>query len=163
MSVDIHDELVHLLPRLRRFALTLTRSSSNADDLVQSAIERALGARRQWEAGTRLDSWVFRIMQNLWIDETRGAGRRPRLIELEADWEGEDGRRTVGVRAELRRVSEAFSELPLDQQEVMALVVIEGASYKDAARILGIPTGTVMSRISRARAHINARIGDLDV
>ena len=154
------NELVRHLPALRRFALSLCGSPADAEDLVQASIERALRAQEQWRAGTRLDSWLFRIAQNLWRDQKRAARRRMVDLEEAAGLSGEDGREIVGLRARLRAVQRAFAALPPEQQSVLAIVVLQGASYEDAAHALGVPKGTIMSRLARARAALAAKVSD---
>lgn len=158
---DIADRIVELLPRLRRFALTLTRHEDDGDDLVQSTVERAFGRLDSWKPDTRLDSWLFKIMQNLWIDQVRA--RRSRggaAAELDAADQvaGSDGRHVTGVRRELQATLEAVLRLPDEQRSVVGLVLIEGLAYREAAEILSVPIGTVMSRLSRARAALESAV-----
>ena len=152
MASDIRHEIVALLPRRRRFARALTRSADQADDLVQGACERALRSLHTWQPGSRLDSWMFRILRNLWID---GLKRHRTELAVEAEdtpeLAGEDGRRTMEGRFELARVQAAIAALPEGQREVLVLTCIEDMSYREVADILDIPIGTVMSRLSRAR------------
>lgn len=148
-------QLVDLLPRLRRFARALTRSDADADDLTQAAIERALAHGASWQPGTRLDSWLFRIAQNLWRDELRAHRRRAEPLEEES-LAGEDGRVSLPRQLEVRDVARAFDALPEEQRVVMALVVLEGMRYEQAAHTLGVPVGTVMSRLARARSRLAA-------
>lgn len=157
---SIEAEIVALLPRLRRFAYALCRSLDDADDLVQGACERALGRLHQWQPGTRLDSWVYRIMQNLWIDQCRAQNLRGPHLELEeaADQTGSDGRRDTESRITLARVRRAMDELPEEQRLTLVLVSIEGFSYQEAADRLEVPLGTVMSRLSRARRRVHDRV-----
>jgi RNA polymerase sigma-70 factor (ECF subfamily) len=156
----IRQEIVRCLPALRRFASSLCGSRADAEDLVQASIERALRAQEQWREGTRLDSWLFRIAQNLWRDQRRAT--RDRTVELDeaVDLEGEDGRETVAQRSELRAFETAFAQLPPDHQSVLALVVLHGASYLEAARALGVPKGTIMSRLARARAALAMKMAE---
>lgn len=160
MTADIEREMVGLLPRLRRFARALSGSSDEADDLVQSACERGLRAIGSWAPGTRLDSWMYRILRNLWIDGVRRRRTGPAFSGGEGVSEliGEDGRRTVEARLELARVRTLISRLPDQQREVLALVCIEDFSYREAADLLDIPIGTVMSRLSRARQALAAEL-----
>jgi RNA polymerase sigma-70 factor (ECF subfamily) len=140
-----------LLPRLRRFAYGLTGSIDAGDDLVQSACERALSRLHQWQAGTRLDSWMYRIMQNLWFDELR-AGRRRELVTEELDaMTGGDAETEMAMRLDLAAVRRRIADLPPDQRAVLLLVSVDGLSYKEAAVALEVPIGTVMSRLARAR------------
>ena len=153
----VREEIVAIVPRLRRFCHVLTRSVDAGDDLAQSTIERALSRIDQWQAGTRLDSWMFRIAKNLSIDEARARARRGVKVDVEAldNAIGDDGRRIVEDRSDLVRVRQAIAALPDDQRALVALVIIDGQSYKEAAAIIDIPIGTVMSRISRARQFID--------
>jgi RNA polymerase sigma-70 factor (ECF subfamily) len=118
---------------------------------------RALERIEQWEAGTRLDSWMFKIAQNINIDEARARNRRGTAVGVEAleTVAGDDGVRVVEGRSDINRVRQAVSELPNDQRALVGLVILEGKSYKEAAAILDVPIGTVMSRIARARASLN--------
>ncbi|MCC7251329.1 MAG: RNA polymerase sigma factor [Hyphomicrobium sp.] len=150
---EIQSRMIQLLPRLRRFALALTGDKDKADDLVQDTCERALAHIDQWKPGTNLDSWMYRIAQNIWVDHYRS--RRSQVEQRGLDeyenLSGIDGRRVTESRLTLASVSEGISRLPAEQQVLVAMVCVEGMSYKEAAAILGIPIGTVMSRLSRAR------------
>lgn len=142
-------EIVALLPRLRRLARVLTRDATAADDLVQIAVERALTRRDQWRPGTRLDSWVMRIMKNAWIDETRIRARWGKVVE------GEDAGANVSAvtsdPAESMAIAQAMAKLPDEQRIAVALVLVDGLSYADAAEVLEIPPGTLNSRLVRGR------------
>ncbi len=153
----VREEMIASLPRLRRFCLALTRSAEAGDDLAQSTVERALDRIDQWQRGSRLDSWMFRIAQNIFIDEVRAIKRRGTQVDVDALEQviGDDGRRITEDRSELERARQAIAALPDDQRALVALVIIDGQSYKDAAAILDIPIGTVMSRIARARQSID--------
>lgn len=142
-----------IVPRLRRFAYGLTGSIDAGDDLVQSTCERALSRLHLWQPGTRLDSWMYRIMQNLWIDELRAGRRREIATDSEAldAMIGGDAEREVGVRLDLAAVRRHIAALPPDQRAVLLLVSVDGLSYKEAAAVLEVPIGTVMSRLARAR------------
>jgi RNA polymerase sigma-70 factor (ECF subfamily) len=156
---DLTDRIIALLPRLRRFALTLTRNPDDGDDLVQLSVERALSRLHRWNEGTRLDSWMFKIMQNLWIDELRSRRSRGQ-IEPDFDLDvlpGSDGREAMDARLTLQDTLAAVMALPEEQRAVMLLVVVEGFSYRDAAEVLEVPIGTVMSRISRARLTLDQK------
>jgi RNA polymerase sigma-70 factor, ECF subfamily len=156
----VREDIVAIVPRLRRFCLALTRSVDAGDDLAQSTIERALSRMDQWQHGTRLDSWMFRIARNIFIDEMRASKRRGTHIDVEALEAviGDDGRTVTEARSDMDRARQAIAALPDDQRALVALVIIDGQSYKDAAAILDIPIGTVMSRISRARQSIAAAV-----
>ncbi|MCB1483375.1 MAG: RNA polymerase sigma factor [Hyphomicrobiaceae bacterium] len=148
--------MIEFLPRLRRFAYALTRNLEQADDLVQDTCERALARADQWQPGTRLDSWMYRIAQNIWFDSKRAAKVRGERADLEdiAEISGSDGRTVVENRLTLASVFKEMDRLPRDQQVLVALVCIDGLSYKEAAETLQLPIGTVMSRLSRARQAI---------
>jgi RNA polymerase sigma factor (sigma-70 family) len=146
-------ELLTLLPRLRRFARSLARDSADADDLLQMAVERALKARAQWQVGTRLDAWMMRIVRNCWIDEVRRRSRRSETFVPEEAGAaiGIDGHVDVERSAEMHDVDKAMNALPPEQREAVALVLVEGLAYKDAAEILDVPIGTLTSRLIRGR------------
>ena len=152
--------MIALLPRLRRFALGLTGRPDDADDLVQAACERALSRLHQWQPGTRLDSWMYRIVQTTFIDEMRKRKVRGEPVDLEAagDVSGVDGRSAVDARLTLASVRRAIAQLPEDQRAVLLLVTVEGLSYRDAAESLGIPQGTLMSRLARARLRLHEMV-----
>lgn len=150
-------ELVSLLPRLRRFARALAGRREDADDLVQTALERALVRRAQWEPGTKLASWMFKIINNAWIDEVRARNRREKTFAPEEAIESSGAsasENTVDVIA-VRRAVEGLNE---DQRVAVALVLVEGLTYKEAAEVLGVPMGTVMSRLARAREQLQATL-----
>lgn len=146
-------ELLTLLPRLRRFARSLARDSADADDLMQLALERALKARHQWQAGTRLDSWMMKIVRNCWIDEVRSRARRRQTFvpEEEGHAVGTDAHHDVERSAAMHDVEKAMNALSPEQREVIALVLVEGLAYREAADLLDIPIGTLTSRLTRGR------------
>jgi len=146
-------ELLTLLPRLRRFARALARDAADADDLVQAALERALRAREQWMQGSRLDAWMMRIVRNIWIDEVRSRTRRARTFVAEEEGANvpSAAHREVEIRAELHAVDQAMNSLSPEQREVIALVLVEGLAYREAAELLDIPIGTLTSRLTRGR------------
>jgi RNA polymerase sigma-70 factor (ECF subfamily) len=153
-------ELLTLLPRLRRFARSLARDAADADDLCQAALERALKARGQWQPGTKLDAWMYRITRNCWIDEVRARTRRSQTFVPEEAGAaiGVDAHEDVERRAELNQVDRAMAELPTEQREVIALVLVEGLAYREAAEILDIPMGTLTSRLTRGRQVLARRL-----
>lgn len=154
-------EMVELLPRLRRFARVLARDPADADDLVQATVERALGRAAQWAPGTRLDSWSFRIMKTVWIDEARARQRKAKVFAPEAAGElvGDDGAGDAHRRLEAAEVERALLRLPEDQRMAVALVLVEGLSYREAAEVLDIPMGTLTSRLVRGRNAVLAQLG----
>jgi RNA polymerase sigma-70 factor (ECF subfamily) len=128
--------------------------------LTQIALEKALMRLNQWKPGTRLDSWLFRIAHNAWIDETRARRRRGTAVDLDqtAEIQGEDGRAAAHARLDLAQVRTVVATLPEEQRAVLAMVAVEGLSYQEAADALDIPIGTVMSRLARARKAVAERI-----
>ncbi len=153
MRDDIRQQMVALLPRLRRFAYVLTRDLELADDLVQDVCLRALDRIGQWEEGTRLDSWLFRIAQNIWFDRLRSLKSRGQMETIDdgGEFMGEDGRDIAESRLALSDIANALEKLSPEQQVLIALVCVDGLSYKEAADTLQVPIGTVMSRLARAR------------
>lgn len=155
----IRAQMTALLPRLRRFASSLTGNMPDADDLVQDTVERALRNLHRWQPGTRLDSWMYRIAQNIWIDAVRA--RRIRAAAKADPNEGMaafDGERAIEAKLNFADTCRALGELPEDQRAVVALVLIEGLTYRETADILEVPIGTVTSRLARAREALSARV-----
>ncbi|MDQ6437857.1 RNA polymerase sigma factor [Mesorhizobium sp. LHD-90] len=157
----VEDRLIAFLPNLRRFAISLSGSRDVADDLVQAACERALASADRFEPGTRFDAWMFRILRNLWIDQIRRrktAGVQEDISDHHELSTG-TGEREAEARMTLKSVAEAIGELADEQREVLLLVCVEELSYRDAAEVLGIPIGTVMSRLARARKNLGVAAG----
>ncbi|HRD77398.1 MAG TPA: sigma-70 family RNA polymerase sigma factor [Hyphomicrobiaceae bacterium] len=153
----LRQEIITLLPRLRRFAYALSGSPEQADDIVQAACLRALSRLHQFTPGTRLDSWMFRIVQTTFVDQGRARARRPTASDDEALGNVADDARIherTEARAALAIVRDEMAKLPEEQRIVLSLVAIEGLSYQEAADTLEIPIGTVMSRLSRARRRL---------
>jgi RNA polymerase sigma-70 factor (ECF subfamily) len=157
---QLRAQMMALLPRLRRFALALTSRPSEADDLVQDTVERALRNLNQFVPDTRMDSWMFRIAQNLWIDRLRANKVRAGTVNdlTEAENLAFDGERAAEAHSMLAATMRALKELPQEQREVVALVLIDGISYREAAAILELPIGTVTSRLARAREALAVRV-----
>lgn len=145
---------------MRRFAGAMARNMADADDVVQIAVERALRARQQWQPGTRLDSWLYRIIRNVWIDETRARGRQTKIFAPEEDGVsvGADPTPALEARVDLGKAQAAMQRLPQEQREAIALVLVEGLAYAEAADVLGIPIGTLTSRLLRGRAALAAAL-----
>ena len=159
MRDQIQTGLLTLLPRLRRFAIALTGSVTDAEELVQGACERVLKKADQVRDVTRVDAWIYGIMRNLWTDELRSRRlRRHDDLSAAEDVAGEDGVATVEGRITLAAVRRELAALPEDQRTVLVLICVDGLSYKEAADVLEIPVGTVMSRLSRAREDLHARL-----
>ena len=159
---SFENEIAALLPRLRRFAHALSRNPADADDLTQAAIERALRSKGQWQPGTRLDSWCYRIIRNLWIDTARSRVRKEKMEAPpeEAERVGEDPREAMHASLDLKRVMTAMGRLPDDQREVVALILIEGFGYREVSEMLDLPIGTVSSRLVRGRTALLAMVGE---
>ena len=160
-SSDPRAELISLLPRLRRFAYGLTGDGHRADDLVQAGCLKAIERWSQYQSGTSLASWMFRILQTTWLDEYRTRQRQQTESWDEGFDElmGDDGTTLLEARSEARAVRRLVAELPEDQRAVLMLVAVEGLSYKEAAEVLELPLGTVMSRLARARARLAEGLG----
>ncbi len=149
-----NSQLVTLLPRLRRFAYALTAGGPDADDLVQAACERALSRKNQWRKGSRLDSWMFKIMSRLRIDTYRSKEfKLVRQLQNEAAIpdNGLTPEEETDAKTRLEQVMLAMDRLSKQDRAMLALVCLEGYSYRETARMLDIPIGTVMSRLARAR------------
>ena len=155
MSMSGPDDIIAELPKLRRFAVSLTGNRPDADDLLQRTVERLLS--RPIPDGAHLLKWSFRICRNLWIDEIRSRQvRNPvNVEEITPVLYSEDGERTVMNRLTLGDVDKAMSALPSEQREVISLIAVEGLSYADASDVLDVPIGTIMSRVSRARRNLS--------
>lgn len=163
LVADLKREMIALLPRLRRFARTLTRSVPEADDLVQEACLRALSRADQWDPAQPADRWLFRITRNIWISEIRkrnvriGEGQVPAedSNELVTQETGEAGVAAAELRGHI-------AALPSELASVLLTVSVEGYSYAEAAELFDIPVGTVMSRIHRARKTLGKRIAETE-
>jgi RNA polymerase sigma factor (sigma-70 family) len=160
-SGTFQDQLAAALPRLRRFAHALSRNTADADDLAQATVERALRSQTQWQPGTSLLNWLYRIMRNLWIDTVRSRSRREKFEAPaeEGDRIGQDPRDAIDASIELQAVMAAMQRLPEEQREVVALILVEGFGYRETAEMLGVPIGTVSSRLVRGRTALLEQIG----
>lgn len=148
---EVERRLASLLPRLRRFAHGLARNTADADDLVQAAAERMLKSRDQWQPGTNFDAWAYRILRNLWIDMARSGQRRDRIFVAEEQGLSVGAASEAEATVELHYLMRAMGRLPDEQCEAVALVMIEGLAYAEAAEVLEIPMGTLTSRLVRGR------------
>lgn len=154
---QVRDQIVALLPRLRRFGRAITRHPSDADDLVQIAIERALLRYEQWRPEAPFHSWMFGIMRNAWIDEARARGRQGKvLVPEEAGLDVPDNASEAQLR--MLSVQRAMATLPEEQRLAVALVLVEGLSYKEAAEALDVPIGTLTSRLARGREALQKQL-----
>ena len=159
---EFAQELGAMLPRLRRFAFALSRHPADADDLAALALERALRSRSQFTPGTRLDSWLFRITRNLWIDTVRARKRQQSRFAAEEEGAsvGFDPRPGTEAAIDLKRAMAALDRLPDEQREVVALILIDGLGYRETAEALDLPIGTVSSRLVRGRKALLALLGE---
>lgn len=160
---DLKRELIALLPRLRRFARTLTRSVPDADELVQEACLRALTRADQWDRDQPLDRWMFRITRNLWVSEIRKRGVRIGAGVVPADETSELVTVETGeAHVAASDLSRLMATLPSELSSILLAVSVEGYSYAEAAELFDVPVGTVMSRIHRARKALAARLADTE-
>jgi RNA polymerase sigma-70 factor (ECF subfamily) len=157
---DFRERMIAFLPRLSGFAYALTGNADQRDDLVQETCARALANRDKWQPGTRLDSWMFRIAQNLWLDRKRADRFRGEAIDVDAVdmLVGSDGRAVMENRLELAAVLRGLEQLSPEHRVLIALVCVDGLTYQEAAEVLKVPVGTVMSRLARARLAIHDAI-----
>lgn len=157
---EIERALASMLPRLRRFAHGLARDRADADDLTQAAAERILKSRAQWRPGTSFDAWAYRILRNLWIDTTRSRRRHDAVLAPEEQGLSVGAAGEAEANVELGYLMRAMGRLPEEQREAVALVMIEGLAYAEAAEVLDIPIGTLTSRLVRGRQALMAMLED---
>jgi len=160
-SVFTETALAHA-DALYGYAMTLTRNSSEAEDLVQETYLRATRAEKQPPLDGNLKAWLFVIMRNAWLNEVRHNQSGPRFVELETNGQPEDARANPHVvylrKLEREQVREAIEKLPEAYREIIVLRDIEGFTYQEIAMVLECPAGTVMSRLGRARAKLRASL-----
>ncbi|CAG4903423.1 RNA polymerase sigma factor [Paraburkholderia gardini] len=157
--MSVRDGLMDQVPRLRRYARALINNRELADDLVQDTLERALRNAEQFRPGSDLRAWLFTIMHNVFINQVRKAGARAVHVSVDDDVLPESEFAVTGNQSqslEVRDLDFALQRLPDDQREVVLLVGLEEMSYADVALALGVPIGTVMSRLSRGRERLRA-------
>lgn len=152
-GVEHARDFVALIPRLRRYARALAGDRSSADDLVQDTLERAWTRFHLWQRGTDLRAWLFTVMHNVHVNRTRGLRHH---LQFDEDAPDAGSKPTENAALELRDLERALAALPVEQREVLLLVALEDMSYAEMAATLGIPLGTVMSRLSRARERLRA-------
>ncbi len=150
-------DVVGLLDPLRRYARALARDESRAEDLVQAALLRAYERRGTFKSGANLKNWLFSILHNLFVDECRHQDADKRHSTAAASGPDETAAPHQESHIRLRQVGLLFERLPDDQKAVLYLIAVEGLSYQEAAASLGIPLGTLMSRLGRARAALRAQ------
>ena len=152
-------EMVAAIPQLRRYARALAGEAEAADDLVQSVLARALERLHQWRPGSDMRAWLFAIMHNLHANRVRAAAARPRLVPIEALAREPAVAPSQEISAEARRVVAALPLLPEDQRAAVLLVGLAGLAYAEAAAVLEIPVGTLMSRLHRGRERLRILTG----
>lgn len=160
MSDRFTAELIAFLPNLKRYAISLCGRPDQADDLVQTAVERAFRSRDSFDPSTNLQAWLMRILRNAWIDSTRRDRTRGVQVPVEdvPNLAGQPGSQGAEARLMLEKTRAAMDRLSEDQRDVLVLVCMQEVTYQQAADILEIPVGTVMSRLARARKALAAEL-----
>jgi RNA polymerase sigma-70 factor (ECF subfamily) len=156
---DIQHRIEAELPGLRRYARALVRDVSDADDLVQECLTRALTKLHLWRDGSNLRAWLFTILHNQYVNKVRRSIRTGISVELDDSWPPLSRPATQEKRLELRDLDRALGRLPTEQRSVILLVALEGMPYCDVSAVLGIPVGTVRSRLSRGRTALRVLMG----
>ena len=162
MRAQDEADIVACIPSLRRYARGLTADRERADDLVQDTLERAWGRFSLWQRRGEVRAWMFGIMHNLFIDRVRSQRSRSEQDAGDELAETPD-RATQSDRLEVRDLDRILQRLPPEQREVLLLVGVEEMSYQEVARVVGVPLGTVMSRLSRARERLRAEMEGREV
>jgi RNA polymerase sigma-70 factor, ECF subfamily len=156
---DFAHRIEEHLPRLRRYALAMLRSEADADDLVQDCVVRALSKRHLWQEGTDLRAWLFTMLHNLRVNSVRRSVRQGRSVDVsDIDEETHQLPRQNG-NLELRDLDRALGLIPDEQRAVILLIGLEGMDYAAAAEVIGVPIGTVRSRLSRGREALRRLMG----
>jgi len=159
IELDLHSALVALLPRLRRFAMALTRSPVDAEYLVQAACDRAMARRAPFRTDTQIVAWMYSIMRNTSIDENRSLQDRPREgVDAAREVAGDVGEAIAASNITQATVRRAFADLAEPQRTMLILICVDGMSYNDAAEILDIPIDAMASRMARAREALHEQI-----
>ena len=159
---DVRHLIVEQIPHLRRYARALVGDRGQADDLVQDCLERAWSRMDLWASGTNMRAWLFTILHNLHLNTARKYHNTPTLTPLETGVTSLPVRPTQEDRLEITGVWRAFSRLPEPQRAALLLIALEEMSYEEAAEVLDIPVGTLMSRIHRGREKLRRMMSDAD-
>ena len=159
---DVRHLIVDQIPHLRRYARALVGDPVQADDLVQDCLERAWSRMHLWKVGTNIRAWLFTILHNLHLNAARKRRNTPGLVPLETGKTEPPVRPTQEDDLEVRSMWQAFSSLPEPQRAAILLITLEGMSYEEAATVLDIPIGTLMSRIHRGRERLRRLIEEAD-
>ena len=159
MSATHHEVVIaglpSMLPRLWRYGLVLARNPETAEDLVQTTCVRALEKSSQFEISTRLDRWLFAILRSIWINQLRGQRIRSGRGVVDTEALTSDGVREIETNIFAAQVLREVLDLPESQRETVLLVYVEGLTYREAAEVLTVPVGTVMSRLAAARLKLS--------
>ncbi|WP_448207374.1 sigma-70 family RNA polymerase sigma factor [Azospirillum sp. sgz302134] len=153
-------ELEVHIASLRRYARALLRNRADAEDLVQEALTRAVARADTFKAGTNLRAWLFTILHNVHVNQVRSKAARPDEVDVDSVESKLVSQPRQEERVELREMMRALDELPEEQRKVLLLVALEGLKYEEVAEMLGVPIGTVMSRLSRAREAVRAKLAN---
>lgn len=153
-------ELEVHIASLRRYARSLLRNRVDAEDLVQEALARAISRADSFQAGTNLRAWLFTILHNVHVNQVRSRASRPDEVPVESVEHRLTTPARQEERVEVREMMRAVDELPVEQRQVLMLVALEGLKYEEVAEVLGVPIGTVMSRLSRAREAVRTKMAN---
>jgi RNA polymerase sigma-70 factor (ECF subfamily) len=156
---DTHRNIEAEIPRLRRYARALTRDVVTADDLVQDCLTRALGKLHLWQEGSDLRAWLFTILHNQYVNHIRRSVREGAAVAFNESEPLLSRAPQQGKRLELRDLERAIAKLPAEQRSAVLLVGLEGMRYEEVAAVLGVPVGTVRSRLSRGREALRKLTG----
>lgn len=156
LMAESRDQLLACIPRLRRYARALVGERAGADDLVQDTVERGWANLTSWRRGSDMRAWLFSIMHNVHIDQVRRPSVPLESLSEETAMPAAPGSPSTGL--EIRDMETALRQLPAEQREILLLVALEEMSYDEVAQTLGVPVGTVMSRLSRAREKLRANM-----
>jgi RNA polymerase sigma-70 factor, ECF subfamily len=151
---DLSRRVEQEVPRLRRYARALTHATDRADDLVQDTLVRALSKLHMWQPGTNLRAWLFTIMHHQYVNTVRREARERGNVDIEHASSTLTATTDPTARRQLMELDRALARLPNEQREIVLLVGLEGMTYEDVAQILGVPIGTVRSRLSRGRERL---------
>lgn len=158
MKLFFNKDIVNYIPHLRRYARVLLKGNMNAaDDLVQDCLERALKKFHLWQPEGNLRAWLFTMMHNIYVNQIRRDNNSPDMVPLDEN-APHKAKSNAEINVMLHELQTALDDLPTDQREILLLVTIEGMRYQEVAEILDIPEGTVMSRLSRARKRLRAKL-----
>jgi RNA polymerase sigma-70 factor, ECF subfamily len=159
MDDELRQRIEREIPRLRRYARALTRDQVAADDLVQDCLMRGLSKLHLWQEGTDLRAWLFTILHNQYVNQVRRAVREGTAVSVIENEPSMARPADQNKRLELRDLDRALARLPEEQRTVILLVGLEGMSYEAVAEVVGVPVGTVRSRLSRGREALRHLIG----